>query len=305
MIDDISHVRFQVPDLELAADFLADFGLTCFIENDTLFARGTGTAPYVYMASQGEPRFVALGLRTDDQKFLADLAAKHETQVVVSNRPGGGRMAILTDPDGFMVEICTGQEYRPAGELPEARSWNTAHGSVRRFEKRVEPGASKVVRLGHCVLNVGEFDRSLRWYRERFGMIVSDEILDEHNRSIGAFLRMDHGNNPTDHHTLFIVEGRGVSFNHAAYEVVDLDDLFAGHEKLAEGGWRRFWGIGRHKLGSQVFDYWEDPWGHVFEHWTDGDRLISEDGSRQSSMDELRSVQWGSGAPVGHGGDEA
>ena len=33
------------------------------------------------------------------------------------------------------------------------------------------------------------------------------------------------------------------------------------------------WGIGRHLLGSQVYDYWADPWGRVHEHWADTDRL--------------------------------
>ena len=32
-------------------------------------------------------------------------------------------------------------------------------------------------------------------------------------------------------------------------------------------------GVGRHVLGAQVFDYWRDPWGHVLEHFTDGDLL--------------------------------
>jgi len=33
------------------------------------------------------------------------------------------------------------------------------------------------------------------------------------------------------------------------------------------------WGVGRHNLGAQVFDYWADPWRHVHEHWTDTDLL--------------------------------
>jgi hypothetical protein len=33
------------------------------------------------------------------------------------------------------------------------------------------------------------------------------------------------------------------------------------------------WGIGRHLIGSQFFDYWADPWGRVHEHWADTDVL--------------------------------
>ncbi len=46
-----------------------------------------------------------------------------------------------------------------------------------------------------------------------------------------------------------------------------------GHEHLQEKGYEHFWGIGRHSLGSQVFDYWGDPWGRVHEHWADTDVL--------------------------------
>jgi len=30
-------------------------------------------------------------------------------------------------------------------------------------------------------------------------------------------------------------------------------------------------GVGRHLLGSQIFDYWRDPWGQKHEHYADGD----------------------------------
>jgi hypothetical protein len=26
-------------------------------------------------------------------------------------------------------------------------------------------------------------------------------------------------------------------------------------------------------VGSQIYDYWRDPFGNVVEHWTDGDLL--------------------------------
>ena len=39
------------------------------------------------------------------------------------------------------------------------------------------------------------------------------------------------------------------------------------------------WGLGRHVLGSQVYDYWSDPWGRVHEHWADSDRLNVANGS--------------------------
>ena len=54
-----------------------------------------------------------------------------------------------------------------------------------------------------------------------------------------------------------------------------------GHDWLKEKGRRHEWGVGRHILGSQIFDYWRDPWGHTLEHWTDGDLLDAPWGSRR------------------------
>jgi hypothetical protein len=57
------------------------------------------------------------------------------------------------------------------------------------------------------------------------------------------------------------------------------------------------WGVGRHFLGSQIFDYWRDPFGHAVEHWTDGDQLDAAWGSRKAGVKELLGVQWGPSFP--------
>ena len=50
-----------------------------------------------------------------------------------------------------------------------------------------------------------------------------------------------------------------------------VDAVAMGGEYLKERGYDRIWGIGRHIQGSQIFDYWRDPWGNVVEHFTDSD----------------------------------
>ena len=149
------------------------------------------------------------------------------------------------------------------------------------------------------VLNVSDFRRSEDWYKSLFGFITSDEILAAPDTSVGAFLRCDRGTEATDHHTLFLVQlphGKP-SFNHAAFEVRDMDDLMRGHSHLKSVGAEQEWGVGRHFLGSQVFDYWRDPWGFTLEHWTDGDLFTAEDASRTASVQDLMGVQWGPEIP--------
>jgi hypothetical protein len=164
--------------------------------------------------------------------------------------------------------------------------------------KRVARGPSHVKRLGHGVLNVKNFRESEAWYKSRFGLITSDEInLGSPEQAFGAFLRCDRGNIPSDHHTLFLLGTGNLGFNHAAYEVADFDDLMCGHDWLKEKGRHHEWGVGRHVLGSQIFDYWRDPWGHTLEHWTDGDLLDAAWGSHGATIQEALRSQWGPPPP--------
>ncbi len=114
-------------------------------------------------------------------------------------------------------------------------------------------------------------------------------------------MRCDRGRTHVDHHTLFPVGTGAAGFNHAAFEVANFDDLMAGREVLAQSGRRHEWGVGRHKLGSQIFDYWRDPWGHTVEHWTDGDLFNNETPPNIATLDDLTGNQWGPPAPPSMG----
>jgi len=299
-IEDVAHVRFQAPDLAEMRNFLEDFGLV-IIEagSHRLVARGDGAAPAVHITELGDPGFVALGLRAASLDDLEALASREGVATEPLDLPGGGRRLMLADPDGHTVEVVAGQAPAEPLPAPGAQPWNSIHGRERlRQPKRVTGGPSHVVRLGHVVLNVSDFRTSERWYKDRFGFITSDEIRLTPEIALGAFLRCDRGDTPTDHHTLFLAQSpKGPGFNHAAFEVADLDDLMLGHQRLKEAGRHAEWGVGRHILGSQVFDYWRDPWGHALEHWTDGDLFTAADGSNVATLQDLMGVQWGPSAP--------
>ena len=265
-VEDVAFVRFRAPDLNRMREFLLDFGLLASQEQpdpNKLFMRGRGPAAVLHVTERGEPAFVGLALRAASKADLDKLAAETGGAVERLEEPGGGYVVRLKDPDGNLVEVVAEQE--PAAELPleDHLVWNNAHARPRqRATKRTGVGAATVVRLGHGVLNVSDFRKSEAWYKSLFGFITSDEIVMSPEFSIGAFLRCDLGARTTDHHTLFLLQApSGPGFNHAAFEVRDMDDLMRGHTHLKGVGAAPEWGVGRHLLGSQVFDYWRDPWG--------------------------------------------
>jgi len=251
------------------------------------------------VTTRGDAGFAGIGFAADTLDDLYVLAKAEDVQVESLEAPGGGSVVRLRDPDGFLVEVVAGQQPAAPSPLPAREATNDGRGHPRENElKRVAAGPAHVLRLGHAVLNVTDFRASEAWYKRLFGFVTSDEItLDGVPGPIGAFLRCDRGAEPTDHHTLFLVGAGKPKFNHAAFEVADFDDLMVGHEHLKTKGRHHEWGVGRHILGSQIFDYWRDPWGHAVEHWTDGDRLNAAWGSRISPLKDLIGTQWGPEAP--------
>lgn len=299
-VEDVAYVRFRAPDLVQMRDFLEDFGLAIVAAADRrLVARGAGPAPVAHVTELGEPGFAGVAFQAASVADVERLAVAEGATVDDLDLPGGGKVVRLSDPDGNNVEIVAGQATAPPLDIPSPQPWNLAAERRRlRATKRIPAGPAHVIRLGHVVLNVSDFRASERWYKDRFGFITSDEIQVSPEFSLGAFLRCDRGDTPTDHHSLFLAQGpNGPGFNHAAFEVVDLDDLMLGHQRLKDAGRHSEWGVGRHILGSQVFDYWRDPWGHTVEHWTDGDVFTAADGSGVATLQDLLGVQWGPSAP--------
>jgi catechol 2,3-dioxygenase-like lactoylglutathione lyase family enzyme len=298
---EVAYVAFSVPDLARARAFLLDFGLLdAGMAEGALYMTGHGLEPFLYRAATGAPGFAAMAFTVADRDALERLSAMAGAPVEPVTAPGGGYRVRLTDPDGFAIDAVADRQTRPARAQADGAPWNTA-SSRRRLSavKRLEAAPAHVERLGHVVLGVADFVRSEAWYKAHFGLLTSDEIVTEEGARMGAFLRLDLGDEPTDHHSLFLAETAGrPGFRHAAFEVRDMDDLMVGHDHLKARGREAAWGIGRHILGSQVFDYWLDPWGHMLEHWTDGDLLIARDRPNIAGKRDLHDVQWGPDFPA-------
>lgn len=304
-VTDVAFVRFQAPDLDVMQSFLEEFGLHVAQRTaDTLYMRGTDADGYVHVTHLGpEARFIGLAFDASSVDELHALAAHADfSEVSALDGPGGGSVVSATDPNGFRVEAVAGRGSLGALPAPSATPRNDSFGHSRRgVPLRLGAGPSHVKRLGHCVLEVVDFRATEAWYKQHFGLLTSDEIRLDETTALGAFLRCDRGDEFVDHHTLFLLGIGRAGFNHAAFEVADFDDLMRGHSHLAAHERHAQWGIGRHFLGSQIYDYWLDPYGHMVEHWTDGDLFDNTTPPGIASVGTLLGSQWG---PT-HGGPPA
>ncbi|MEU3827584.1 VOC family protein [Streptomyces sp. NPDC029080] len=296
---DLAWLEFEKPDLDRAEVFARDFGFGVAARTaQEVWLRGTLAGPPCMVIRRGRTsRFVGPAFRAGEPSDLDRLARATGTTVRDADVPGGGRAVDLLDPSGFPVRVVhSGEELRA---LPEQEPLPLNFGSEHRrvgVPQRPPREPSRIQRLGHVVLETRVFARALNWYLDTLGMIVSDFLYLDGQRDRGptmAFIRCDRGSRPADHHTLAMHLGPGTGYVHSAYQVTDLDAIAVGGEYLAERGYRRSWGIGRHIQGSQLFDYWRDPDHFMLEHYADGDLFSCDVEPGWAPMSASGLAQWG------------
>ncbi|WEO92852.1 VOC family protein [Streptomyces sp. FXJ1.172] len=298
-VADLAWLEFEKPDLDRAEVFARDFGFAIAARTEeALWLRGTFAGPPCMVIQRGHAsRFVGPAFRADERTDLDRLAAATGNTVRDINVPGGGKSVSLLDPSGLPVRVVHCGEQLPT--LPEQKPLILNFGTDHRrtnATQRPPREPSRIQRLGHVVLETRSFMRTLDWYLDTLGMIVSDFLFLDGQRQRGptmAFIRCDQGSVPVDHHTLALHLGPGTGYVHSAYQVTDLDAIAAGGEYLAERGYKRSWGIGRHIQGSQLFDYWRDPDRFMLEHFADGDLFSCDLEPGWAPMSASGLAQWG------------
>jgi hypothetical protein len=137
-----------------------------------------------------------------------------------------------------------------------------------------------ILKLGHFGLCTQDFPKQLDFYTSTFNLIPTDFVYIEQDSQripVTTFMHLDLGLSPVDHHSFFLsANPKGAHVHHSSYEVHDFDTQQLGHQWLTQKGYRPTWGIGRHVLGSQIFDYWWDVSGNMVEHYADGDLVNCE-----------------------------
>jgi catechol 2,3-dioxygenase-like lactoylglutathione lyase family enzyme len=301
-VTDLAYGRLRAPDLDAMEEFLTHFGMIRSARTPTaLYMRGTDARHHLHVTEKGDPAFVGLAYLARSEEDLARVAtAPGASAVEPIDEPGGGKRVRLREPNGYQVEVIWGME--PVAEIPVARApMNTGQEPLRRAGTlmRLGKSPSPVKRIGHGVLGTPKVRQTVQWFRDTLGLIGSDDVYaGDRDNIIGSFNRFDRGDEYVDHHALFCVINERAGLNHLSFEIPDVDAVFQDHEYLMRlGKYEHMWGVGRHLLGSQVYDYWADPWGRVHERWADTDRLNASSGTNLLPAEEALVSQWGEGPP--------
>lgn len=296
---DIAKVIYEVPDLPLMERTLADFGLVLVERGDkALYMRGTGAQHHIHETRLGpKARFVGAAIEVSSREDLDELAALNgSSKVEAVAEPGGGWQVRMTMPDGFEINAVWGRARAEPLPVRASHAFNAGDAKPRVGASiRVKREPCPVIRLGHFVLHVSNHDESVAWLKERFGLLPSDHFAPpgESGPIFGTFLRCNRGKTPVDHHSMLILQSDTVTVHHTSYEVQDMDAIMAGHDYLVSRNWKLDCGVGRHLLGSQVFDYWKDAFGFRIEHYTDGDVVDSDHQPTVFNGTAGETTQWG------------
>jgi catechol 2,3-dioxygenase-like lactoylglutathione lyase family enzyme len=300
-VDALAYVIFERPDLDKQRAFLEDFGMRVASASDeAIYLRGNGPSPWFYCVQNGEKaRYLGAGFMVNSQEELNAVAQQHSADIEPIEGPGGGHRVRLHDPDGFIADVVFGRESQPRTECRDTLfTVNTPRTKVRvNNSVRSQPEPSPLEKLGHLVMAVRNFPQSAQWYMENLGLIPTDVQCVKDGTPVLAFLRCDRGDVPSDHHSLVLVQNIAPSLMHTAYETLDLDSIGQGSQYLRWKGWQHNWGIGRHILGSQIFDYWLDPYGVEMEHYADGDVFTADHPTGYHPLDPGSLYTWGEDPP--------
>ncbi|MCB4861520.1 VOC family protein [Sphingobium sp. PNB] len=279
--DAVVHVSFERRDIDAMARFLEDFGFVPVAggSGGQRHFRGYGPQPYcVELIASERDAFVGFGLAARDRADLDRLSAATQAPVEATDAPGGGERVRLFDPEGVRVDLLWGAA--PLEPLPVREPLTEVNSPVasRRIDRPVRTltAPAPVFRIGHVVLQTPDFERTTGWYRRHFGYLPTDVATVGEDAPVLGFFRFDRGAEPADHHSLALLAGPESRLLHISTETIDVDAVGQGQQYLRGRGWNHYWGIGRHVLGGQVFDYWKDSAGDEWEHYADGDLMTAD-----------------------------
>lgn len=242
-ISGIASVDLVASDLDAQAAFYVDvWGLQPVAHpgSGSRFFAGTGRDPYILALVPGDaPGLAAVTFRCASSDAMDDLAARAEVagcrRVVgpsPADRPGGGRMIDLREPNGCLIRL--------------------VHGDTLREQQATR--IDRADRLAHININTGDVDAQARFYQEVLGFSLTDRS------KMMAFLRCN-----ADHHAVVLADAPIEGLNHVAFLLPELEGVMFASGRMRDHGHEIGWGVGRHGPGNNVFSYFVDPEGYVIE----------------------------------------
>jgi catechol 2,3-dioxygenase len=165
------------------------------------------------------------------------------------------------------MEVKVGPKVSP--DQKSDSSWMPAPAGAPGATVRAKAPPVQPRRLSHVLIFTSDVDASIKFYECTLGLRLSDRASD-----LVAFMHGIHG---SDHHLLALVKSSAPGFHHCSWDVSSINEIGVGAMRMADKGFTKGWGLGRHVLGSNYFHYVRDPWGSFSEYSCDIDYIPKEE----------------------------
>jgi catechol 2,3-dioxygenase-like lactoylglutathione lyase family enzyme len=260
-IHSIDHFALAVPDLYEAGAFIEAFGLRVERCDRELRLRATA-ADHVWgrifqSARPGKHlEYVSLGCYSSDLDALRTQVEVSGGKIRPAHERGDSQGFWFSDPDGNLVQVKVAEKRMPDSKPPLADE--SIPAGVRGASTRSKASTVVPTRLAHLVLFTTSVSGAIDFYQRALGVLVSDR-----SRELIAFTYGRHG---SDHHLLAFLRSDRSGLHHSSWDVGAIGAIGLGAERLRTAGYGHQWGLGRHVLGSNFFNYTRDTWGLWWEH---------------------------------------
>jgi catechol 2,3-dioxygenase-like lactoylglutathione lyase family enzyme len=288
VIATLHHYALEVPDLEVAEQFLQDFGLETGEKDGSLVAQCPGRGQEQVRLSEAPAKrlhHVSFTLHPGSLDAVQEQLERTGTPVIEPPAGASPDGLWIRDPDGTAVQLLA---QAPAPARPVAPAPVNIGATQDRIGTAWWRQATADVmprRLGHTLLFTAQPERMTEFYTRVLGLRVSDRI-----HGLVTFLNGGVG----DHHIFGFIASTHRGFHHASFEVPSIDAIALGADRMRARGRDAGWGLGRHTIGSNFFHYNPDPWGSWIEWFSDIDQV---DDSWAAGEWEVPPHLWGAPPP--------
>jgi len=268
-VHSMDNFSLVVPDLQQAKDFYAAFGIDVREEGNALGLYTFGNSHRWGVLTEGPAKqlgFLSFGVFSDDfESFRRNV--EQQGVKLIDPPPGFDSNGFwFRDHDGNLVEVKVAEKSSPSAKSETNNISVPANARGAAFRSTAK--ATLPRRLAHLLIFTRSVDKAVDFYARVMGMRLSDRS--------GDGIAFMHGVHGSDHHMIAFTKSNAPGLHHCSWDVGSIEEVGLGAMQMADKGYSRGWGMGRHVLGSNFFHYVRDPWGSYAEYSSDSDYISAD-----------------------------
>lgn len=267
-VHSLDHFAMIVPDMKVAQDYFAHFGLDVRERGNFLELRTYGSDHTWGIVVEGPRKrlhHISFGCYADDLPLFKSRIEGNGIKLVDPPTGNQSNGIWFRDYNGLLLEIRVAAKSSADGKMCGA--WASSPSGIAGAPVRSRAPLVRPRRMSHMLSFTTNVDAAISFYQSNLGLRLSDRA------SAVAFMHGVHG---SDHHILAFAASQAPGIHHSSWDMARIDDIGLAAMQMADKGHVKGWGLGRHVLGSNYFHYVRDPWGSFTEYTCDIDYIAAD-----------------------------